>query len=98
VSTDVRNRSTQTFWSMLVEAMNWGGMGVREYAAALTPYASRKWRDRLDEGEVEIDSRAHLHPSARPIVPLVPGTALLSAQFRLIFRKLACSFPRQQGT
>jgi transposase-like protein len=55
---------------MHVEAMNWSGMGVRECAAALSlsPHALRKWRDRLDEAEVEIDWRAHLHPSARPAV------------------------------
>jgi transposase-like protein len=70
VSTDVRNRAMQAFWAMHVEAMNWSGMGVREYAAALSlsPYALRKWRDRLEDGEVEIDWRAHLHPSARPVV------------------------------
>lgn len=70
VSTDVRNRAVQAFWAMHVEAMNWSGMGVREYAAALqlSPYSLRRWRDRLDEGEVEIDWRAHLHPSARPVV------------------------------
>jgi hypothetical protein len=33
----------------------------------------RKWRDRLDEREVEIDWRAHLQPSARPVVGAVPG-------------------------
>ncbi|WP_247457073.1 hypothetical protein [Bradyrhizobium sp. 2] len=65
----MRNRAVQAFWAMHVEAMNWSGMGVREYAAALSlsPYALRKWRDRLDEGQVEIDWRAHLHPSARPV-------------------------------
>lgn len=70
VSTDVRDRAVQAFWAMHVEAMNWSGMGVREYAAALqlSPYSLRRWRDRLDEGEVEIDWRAHLHPSARPVV------------------------------
>ncbi|RWI72246.1 MAG: IS66 family insertion sequence hypothetical protein [Mesorhizobium sp.] len=70
VSTDVRDRAAQAFWAMHVEAMNWSGMGVREYAAALhlSPYSLRRWRDRLDEGEVEIDWRAHLHPSARPVV------------------------------
>jgi hypothetical protein len=43
-------------------------MSVRDYAAALflSPTNLRKWRDRLDAGEVEIDWRAHLHPSARP--------------------------------
>lgn len=50
--------------------MNWSGMGVREYAAALqlSPYALRKWRDRLEQVEEEIDWRAHLHPSARAVV------------------------------
>ena len=62
VRTDVRNRAIQAFWAMHVEAMNWSGMGVREYAAALhlSPTALRKWRDRLNEGEVDIDWRAHL--------------------------------------
>ncbi len=69
VNTDVRDRALQAFWAMHVEAMNWSGMGVREYAAAmyLSPYALRCWRDRLADGEVEIDWRAHLHPSARPV-------------------------------
>jgi transposase-like protein len=70
VSTDVGHRGMQAYWAMHVEAMNWSGMGVREYAAALylSPYALRTWRDRLDRGEVKIDWRAHLHPSARPVV------------------------------
>lgn len=69
-STDSRSRALQAFWAMHVEAMNWSGMGLHEYASAmfLSPYALRKWRHRLDEGEVEIDWRAHLHPSARPVV------------------------------
>src|SRR5207247_5548448 len=48
VSTDTQSRAVQAFWAMHVEAMNWSGMGVREYAAALSlsPYALRKWRDR----------------------------------------------------
>ena len=65
----MRNRALQAFWTKHVEAMNWGGMSVREYAAALhlSPTSLRKWRDRLDDGEVDIDWRAHLHPSARPV-------------------------------
>jgi len=35
VSTDERNRALQAFWAIHVEAMNWSGVGVREYAAAL---------------------------------------------------------------
>jgi transposase-like protein len=68
VRTDTRSRALQAFWAMHVEAMNWAGMGVREYAASLrlSPYALRKWRDRIENAEVEIDWRAHLHPSARP--------------------------------
>lgn len=31
----MRNRGTQAFWAMHVEAMKWSGMVVREYAAAL---------------------------------------------------------------
>ena len=70
VSTDERSRALQAFWAMHVEAMNWSGMGVREYAAALdlSPTSLRKWRDRLEESETDIDWRAHLHPSARPLV------------------------------
>ena len=65
----VRNRAVQAYWAMHVEAMNWSGMSAREYAAALhlSPTSLRKWRDRLDDGEVDIDWRAHLHPSARPV-------------------------------
>jgi len=70
ISTDKRSRAVQAFWAMHVEALIWSGMGVREYAAALrlSPTSLRKWRDRLMDGEMEIDWRAHLHPSARPVV------------------------------
>ena len=69
MSTDIRSRAIQAFWAMHVEAMNWSGMAVREYAASLqlSPTSLRKWRDRLENAEVEIDWRAHLHPSARPV-------------------------------
>jgi hypothetical protein len=55
----MRSRGIQAFWAMHVEAMNWSGMSVREYAAAqaLLPTSLKKWRDRLDDGEVEIDWR-----------------------------------------
>jgi len=53
---------------MHVEALNWSGMSSGEYASALllSPWALRKWRARLENDEVAIDWRAHLHPSARP--------------------------------
>jgi hypothetical protein len=66
--TDTRSRAVQAFWAMHVEALNWSGISTAEYANALllSPWALRKWRARFDDGEVEIDWRAHLHPSARP--------------------------------
>lgn len=83
ISTDKRSRAVQAFWAMHVEAVIWSGMGVREYAAALrlSPTSLRKWRDRLMDGEMEIDWRAHLHPSARPVAGTsasgtAPGKAL----------------------
>jgi hypothetical protein len=44
VSTDIRSRAIQALWAMHVEAMNWIGMGVREYAASLqlSPTSRRK--------------------------------------------------------
>ncbi|MGY3452181.1 IS66 family insertion sequence element accessory protein TnpA [Bradyrhizobium sp. USDA 4353] len=77
VTSDVRNRASQAFWAMHVEALNWSGMGLRAYAVAmqLSPHSLRKWRDRLDAGEVMIDWRAHLDPSARPIVSSVVSSA-----------------------
>ena len=68
LSTSRRNKAVQAFWAMHVEAMNWSGMSLRDYAAAhhLSSFSLRRWRNLLDTGEVEIDWRAHLHPSARP--------------------------------
>ena len=69
VTADVRNRASQAFWAMHVEAMNWSGMGLRAYAAAmqLSPHSLRKWRDRLDAGEFAITgARIFTPPLARP--------------------------------
>ncbi|WP_316235267.1 MULTISPECIES: hypothetical protein [unclassified Bradyrhizobium] len=70
ITSDVRNRASQAFWAMHVEALNWSGMELRACAAAmqLSPHSLRKWRDRLAAGEVTIDWRAHVRPSARPAV------------------------------
>jgi transposase-like protein len=70
VSTDMQRRGLQAYWAMHIEAMNWSGMSIREYAAALylSPTSLRKWRDQLENSEAEVDWRAHLHPSARPPV------------------------------
>lgn len=63
-----RSKAVQAFWAMHVEAMTWSGMNLRGYARALgiSPYSLRRWRDRFDANEVEIDWRARLHPSAWP--------------------------------
>ena len=68
LSADKRNQAVQAFWAMHVEAMTWCGMSVCDYADAhrLSPYSLRRWRDLIDAGEVAIDWRALLHPSARP--------------------------------
>lgn len=70
VSTDTRNRALQAFWAMHVEAMNWSGMSIGDYAGSLhlSPHTLHGWCLLLESGEVEIDWRAHLHPSARPVV------------------------------
>jgi hypothetical protein len=64
LSEDKRNRA---FWAMHVETLNWSGMTVRQYAAEATisKHSPRCWRDLIDSGEVAIDWRARLHPSAR---------------------------------
>ena len=65
--TDSGPIALRAFWSMHVEAMNWSGMGLAEYAAALglSPHALRIWRDRLEDSGDEMDWRSLLHPSAR---------------------------------
>lgn len=68
LSEDKRNQAVQAYWAMHVETLNWSGMTVRQYAAAtkLSQHSLRRWRDLIDSGEVAIDWRARLHPSARP--------------------------------
>lgn len=68
--TDTRSRAVQAFWAMHLEALNWSGMSLRQYASALnlSRHALQKWRTRHEDGELEIDWRSQLHPSARPRV------------------------------
>jgi hypothetical protein len=63
-----RNQAAQAFWAMHVETLNWSGMTLTHYAAAtkLSKSSLCRWRDLINSGEVEIDWRARLHPSARP--------------------------------
>jgi hypothetical protein len=70
---------------MRVEAMNWGGMSVRDHATALllSPMSLCKWCDRLDDGEVEVDWPAHLHPSARAQISTVLAALLRSPTVKI---------------
>lgn len=67
LSADRRSKAVQAFWAMHVEALNWCGLSLRDYATAhqLSPHSLKRWRDLIDGGDVEIDWRARLHPSAR---------------------------------
>ena len=67
LSTSKRSIAVQAFWAMHVEAMTWSGMVAAHYAAAhrISVISLRRWRDLLESGEVEVDWRARLHPSAR---------------------------------
>lgn len=68
LSSDKRNQAVQAYWAMHVEALNWSGLTIREYAKALrlSPWSLGRWRDLIADEEVVIDWRAQLHPSARP--------------------------------
>jgi hypothetical protein len=68
LSADKRSQAVQAFWAMHVETLNWSGMTLSQYAAAakISKHSLRRWRDLIEGGEVAIDWRAQLHPSARP--------------------------------
>jgi Transposase len=68
LTSDKRNQAAQAFWAMHVEALNWSGLSIRDYAKALrlSRFSLRRWRDLISDEEVVIDWRAQLHPSARP--------------------------------
>jgi transposase-like protein len=68
LSTDVRSKAVQAYWAMHVEAMTWAGMSAQAYAKAhrLSSHSLKRWRSLFEVGDVDIDWRTHLHPSARP--------------------------------
>ena len=70
LSSDKRCQAVQAFWAMHVETLNWSGMSVSQYAAALrlSAHSLRRWRDLLDTEEVQVDWRARVHPSSRPTI------------------------------
>lgn len=80
LTTDRRNQAAQAYWAMHVEALEWSGMTVREYAAALaiSQHSLRRWRDLLADREVPVDWRARLHPSARPQISSAASCATSS--------------------
>jgi Transposase len=81
LSTDKRSHAVQAFWAMHVEALNWSGMSVRQYARAMriSPWTLSKWRDLIAAEEVVIDWRGQLHPSARPKISTNISTSASSA-------------------
>lgn len=48
VSSEVRNRASQAFWAMPVEAPNWSGMGLCTYAAAMQLSRTRSANGAID--------------------------------------------------
>ena len=76
-SKDARSRAVQAFWAMHVEAQTWSGLSFANYASALRlPEKSlRRWRERLETGELEINWRARLHPSALPLLSSAASTS-----------------------
>jgi transposase-like protein len=77
VSKDQRCRAVQAFWAMHVEAMRWCGMSMQAYARThgISQHSLKRWRDLIDDNEVEIDWRTHLHPSARPLISTSASSA-----------------------
>jgi hypothetical protein len=87
LSTDMPSKAVQAYWAMHVEAMTWAGMSAQAYAKAhhLSLHSLKRWRSLFEVGDVEIDWRTHLHPSARPLLgdSLKDITKALPADLRL---------------
>lgn len=77
LSTSARNKAVQAFWAMHVEALLWSGMSARNYGAAhhISHFTLNKWVKKMEAGDLDIDWRAHLHPSARPKISTRPSTS-----------------------
>ena len=65
-----RNKAARAFWAIHVEVM----YSARSYAMShsISPYSQKNWMMRIEDGGLEIDWRAHLHPSARPKISTDP--------------------------
>lgn len=70
ISADKKRQATQAFWAMHVEAWQWSGLHLRDYASALrlSSYSLKRWRNLIESEEVVIDWRSLLHPSSRPLI------------------------------
>jgi transposase-like protein len=68
ISATKRLQAQQAFWAMHMEAWQWSGLALRDYAKTfrLSLHNMRKWRTLMEAGELEIDWRGMLHPSALP--------------------------------
>ena len=99
VSKDKRCKAVQAFWAMHIEAMSWSGMGVREYAMGhrISLHSLRRWRDLLDNGDVTIDWRALLHPSARPNISTRLSTSAKDGSPEYSLTDVAATEPAPDG-
>nr|WP_169804968.1 transposase [Sphingomonas asaccharolytica] len=73
---DKRLKATQAFWAMHVEAWQWSGLHLRDYASThrLSPYSLKRWRVLFENEEIVVDWRTMLHPSALPLISTKIGT------------------------
>lgn len=70
ISKDKQHKATQAFWAMHVEAWQWSGLHLRDYAGThrLSHHSLKRWRNIFDNEEIVVDWRTMLHPSALPLV------------------------------
>src|SRR5258708_5335016 len=93
------SRTVQAFWAVYVEAMNWRGTSVRDYITALllSPRSLRRWCDRLDDGDVEVDRPALLLPRARPQISTNASSAAKESDGESVLTAPAPANPVRDG-
>jgi hypothetical protein len=74
---DKRLKATQAFWAMHVEAWQWSGLHLRDYASThrLSPHSLKRWRVLFENEEIVVDWRTMLHPSALPLISTRTSTS-----------------------
>ena len=92
-------RGKREWWSVHVEALNWSGLTIREYAKALrlSPWSLGRWRDLIADEEVVIDWRARLHPSARPLISSGVSSAANGSMVEYRLTEVATGDAERQG-